>query len=668
MSRAVNNRIYYSGGNHNVSYNSPEFMQELYQNIEERMQRPLTTSERRSAMNLVRSLNEDYLNRQSYGKVLQSLTKVVIEKIVAFQCDDEPVDTHEMLKRQIGSTGETGGVNYFGSSSRGFKSAAAEMEKKRKTQGPGSMVDVRTLFGFNNPYQIQKMLNPNALLRTNQIHLDTRYRILDNEGTNFFQWNHVNNLVRNQGTVNTVGIIRDIVALRCLPFKIPYSDSADRPYKKISLLIRELQAQSYVAHENKRYHFICDTNIDGQDIFLDPGNDGYYRFHQPVTQLDTITIEFASPLEPVEFTIDRSRGQTHTYALGVQTAVRTQQEHNLITGDLVYIDGFGSIDNLATPTSVALMNRSTGHQVIVQNGTDFKVNVDSQEFLPEVPLPVDALGNDIYPAADENILGRESSIPFGGTATPGAINLTRIGNITNQNTGQFGVQNLGLGTCVRVVKFGTNFRNDATLPAFNDPGFFNLAAVFAIKFWHEPTRTLHIHPPYDATNSNSRLSFAIPYDNDPAGPGGVPIPGALSPPTSPVDQVLLFRDYRPPFRPTPFAIQPIEALGMISVAPHPTDPTLGVVTGGQAFRESFVPGDQVSLVNSSINPAVDEGPLTVVKIVDDTEMYVERTLLSTINDLTALKHFNMEPNIYDIYFGSARIQIPIEITYLSPED
>ena len=376
---------YYKEPNSSAAFNNPRFVAVIVNQIGQKIGRRLSSSEIGMVVNFVRKLNYDMLIRLPKDKIIEGITSTIISRFASYECVKEPDNMHEFLKNQIGVSGETDYVLPSADYNTPNKTAQEERrEAQVEHDGGSNMVEIIKIMGFSKSSQIQRILNPNALLRTNYILMDTRYRVLDTDGKKYFQWNHINNVTRAQGSVNTVGTIRDIVAMRVYPFRIPYTASLDTVYKKVSMLMREFQAQSFVAHEGRRFHFMFDVIIDGDSIYLRPenNNDAYYRFYQPITQIDTISIDFGSPLEEVVFDNDRSLGFVSVYWDGIQTIVTTQTNHNLLTGNNVYITGFTSLDNFATPGVTGAMNQVVGHNVIVTSPTTFKIFVDSSSMLP----------------------------------------------------------------------------------------------------------------------------------------------------------------------------------------------------------------------------------------------------------------------------------------------
>lgn len=550
------------------AYDNPNLISNVKTRVEGVIERELTSSEIKIVTNFIRNLDTNFLTKIPYSRALTGITNSLAKRFSNHGCGEEVVDTHEILKEIIGVSTETPSIGVSGNLSR---------KKKDDVAPTNSIVEVSKVFGQSQGYQLQKLINPNALLRTNYVILDTRYRILDNDGTKYFSWNHVNNTSRAQGSINTVGNIRDIVALRVFPFRTPYLPTLDTTYHKVSMLIREFQAQSFVGQENRRFHFMFNPVISGNSIFLDPcdNNDGYYRFGQPITQMDNITIDFGSPLEDVIFDPDRARGYASNYGVNLETEFTTSSPHNLITGDAIYISDFSSLNNLATPVVTNTINRTTGFPAIVMSQYIFKIQLNSISMNP--------------------------FIEGGGVVT---LTNDHIDNLT------LNITNLSTGDRIRVT--------NALAPPYV------IDEVFNVKYYEPTTGIIHLDRDYGAT----------------------------------IVSVYVFKDYRPPPLTTVDAITTVKPSGGITV----TGP---VATGGSTFLNDYKVGDFINFIN--ISPSIDDGPHTVTSIQSDYTLTTNRVNPGTITGMTAIKKIKYQNNIFDIYFGSKRMFIPIEITYISSE-
>jgi hypothetical protein len=75
------------------------------------------------------------------------------------------IDTHEMLKKNIGLESENDTVN--------------ATINKNVTPVISNAVDISSVYGNTDMYSMQRVINPSSLYAQAQILLDTRYRSLD---------------------------------------------------------------------------------------------------------------------------------------------------------------------------------------------------------------------------------------------------------------------------------------------------------------------------------------------------------------------------------------------------------------------------------------------------------------------------------------------------------
>jgi hypothetical protein len=347
----------YRASNHNRWVNNADFIRTVVDQTAGRLERRLTSGEHQFVTNFVRQLDPRQIAGKPLPSVARALSDVLSQKLKSFVCEPEEIDTHEVLKGQIGISTEQ-----------------ASYQSGGQQVSFSNPVDIIRILGQATPEGIQKYFNPQALCSRNYFVLDTRYRVLDNDGTRTFIWDHVNNLSRAQGTVNTVGNIRDIIQIKVYPIRIPYAAGADNDHHRVTALFDEFSAQSFVGQENRRFHTVFEAKVDGDFIDLDSRyqNEGIYRFSKPITQFNSITLSFASPLEPITFDTDRL-SSTLTHA--AVTIITTSANHNLSSGNRVYISSYSTTNAVQDTALIASVNSS--HLVTVTGATTFTIPIDT---------------------------------------------------------------------------------------------------------------------------------------------------------------------------------------------------------------------------------------------------------------------------------------------------
>jgi hypothetical protein len=362
----------YVSGNFDTLFNNKSFAMALVNAIKDTvmrtnpLKRDLSDNERMFILSYLRNINPARFSNKSTELILHELVQDISSELISYDCRTEkPNDIKLMLFNEMKKEN-----NQFG------RNADSEFVEQI-VSGFNNQVDVMSVFGLNSFEKFLKAVNPELIKKKCYFTLDSRYRLQTTDGNTTFSWNFINNETVVDGSVNAIGEIRDIVAVRVYPVRIPYTESADNKYKRITMFINEFSAQSFLNHEGNRNQFWFDSNVDDRWIELDPFrfNDGYFYFRTPITRIETMTISFGSPLEKVFFDIDRMTAVVDTY--GTITEITTADAHNLETGDLVYISGFNTNNSNSDAGVINEVNISTGQIITQVDANTFTIDVDS---------------------------------------------------------------------------------------------------------------------------------------------------------------------------------------------------------------------------------------------------------------------------------------------------
>jgi hypothetical protein len=237
--------------------------------------------------------------------------------------------------------------------------------------------------------EVKAIFKPSSKYRKVYIMLDSRYAA-SNDGYNI-SWNFQNNENVADGSVNAVGVIRDIVSIRLLDFYMhlytAISTGIVGNYGAITVHIKEFDAQSFITQTGTKFHFWgklwynANNNpsatyqrlisfSDGSDedginenyYRLQDGNQGEFKFATPLTELNTLTLNFGNPMNPIpldqaSFPFSYIPGTT---ILG--TPVNIHIDTTLLLTDLntylapIYISGFNTSDPVADAELINFLN------------------------------------------------------------------------------------------------------------------------------------------------------------------------------------------------------------------------------------------------------------------------------------------------------------------------
>jgi hypothetical protein len=132
--------------------------------------------------------------------------------------------------------------------------------------------------------------------------------------------------------------------------------------------------------------------IDDRWIDLLPKryNDGYFKFRNPITVLDSLTLSFGSPINPVVFDPDTG---VATVAYQANTLFTTTTNHNLETGDRVTISGFNTLNPIYYNVLINSINSTSGHIVTYVSDTEFTIDIDTTPVAYSPPGTISVANN-----------------------------------------------------------------------------------------------------------------------------------------------------------------------------------------------------------------------------------------------------------------------------------
>lgn len=382
MSESAESINYYPSRNNNKLYNNKTFVQKLITSIRYALKKAnksitlpsLSKEQINVVINLLKTTNSDKFIGHTEYQVLDILTNFMMDQLKNANCNYADVDIHEMQKAQLGL--RTDVIE----DKKEIKQSDQTIANTVIEQITG-MVGISSFMGSSSLTDLLRYISPSSVIKQAYISLDTKNRSLNNDGTSYFQWT-ANNLASSigQGDYYLDSNVRDIVEIRVLPIKMPYVSSADNDYGRITMYVNEYSSQAYVNANNLRYHFIYSSDIIDRWIHLRTytNNEGVYKFATPITQLSSLTLTFASPFDNILFDLDRLNNFTvYDYDTLNKTWFYTPSQHNLETGDRVYITGFTTLNPAPDQPIISNINIDTGLIVTTVDTNRILVDVNS---------------------------------------------------------------------------------------------------------------------------------------------------------------------------------------------------------------------------------------------------------------------------------------------------
>lgn len=226
-----------------------------------------------------------------------------------------------------------------------------------------------------------KILNYESLLRDSNILLDSRYQNLSNGDLTKIQFTIMNNSkikIPGTGIITSIAPMRDILEIEIFPFSIPYSANADNYYQKITMSILELASVSVDSYENCQFHFMFTATKNKNLIDLTPIN-SVFRFFKPITKLADFTLRFGTPLTPIIF--DKDRLYASIDYTSNPCVLTFNEDHNLISGDLVYINDFTTLNPAQDLNIINTFNDTNGYLCTRISNIEISINIDATQVL-----------------------------------------------------------------------------------------------------------------------------------------------------------------------------------------------------------------------------------------------------------------------------------------------
>lgn len=359
----------------NTHFHSKDVLKSMLGKITVKLDRQPIRSEVDSFVSYVKNIDFDRYNKNlasnpkyknmTDAQFYQSLEDMTVEMFISRMketTEEEFIDVKELLKSEIQKKGDN--ASYMG------RPKNANMSGVSGDANSGSVVVANKIsLDVEDYHSMQRTLGRDQLLRNANLWFDSRYRDRSDKNTDRYVFHFNNSYSRREGTVNSLGNIRDIIEMEVYPFELPFTSLTNNYYNKLTMLVGEFK-QGFISTEGPEFHFIFNTAIlPNNMVRLTPINP-VYKLRDPITALDTLTLQFKAPLIPVKFDDDMIN-VTITYSNPAVFTTVNFVSHFLETGDIVYFTTFTSDDPIADLDIIALTNRVEGHTINKLSSSDF---------------------------------------------------------------------------------------------------------------------------------------------------------------------------------------------------------------------------------------------------------------------------------------------------------
>lgn len=232
------------------------------------------------------------------------------------------------------------------------------------------------IMGALNNISIRNLFNPRARYTTNYLILNNQFSSNNTDGRYSISWGISESVMANQdGVINTSSNISNIVAMRMSALTFTCRTSFTKNIvarKRISVLIKELSAQAFIAPEGNKYHFIgapikyysyIGQPITGNETYGPSSyinttsfyywNHGNFYFQFPIKKIDTLTISLYCPFQP--FPLDNENISGYVVQSSNPAQIVFSTEHGLYQ-DSITISNFTTGNPTTDAALISAMN------------------------------------------------------------------------------------------------------------------------------------------------------------------------------------------------------------------------------------------------------------------------------------------------------------------------
>jgi hypothetical protein len=227
-------------------------------------------------------------------------------------------------------------------------------------------VNLEAILGTRDPMRLRRALNPASCVAKAYVVLDRRYSARLTDDNSKFTWS-----LAPQGagydhstTISTTALLRNIVGIEVMPFRLPRAENAIISSNRISLAVEELRTQSFIANEEHR-RFHCLFKI------TQPTPVAQYDIR---TELSSLTLTFGNPFCPLTFDPDQLPATVAPNA--IQTLLTFSQPHFMTVGDYVILSGVATDQGGVDSVEMDLLNDADGWAVSALTATTLTLDVD----------------------------------------------------------------------------------------------------------------------------------------------------------------------------------------------------------------------------------------------------------------------------------------------------
>lgn len=307
--------------NNNILMNT--FKQQLFTAISSRIGYELSLTDQKYVIANYNAIDKSSFYQYPVNQIIRVLAIVIGKKLTDHRktiefnlheyqtsqiLDDTPTTSSAsiVIGQDTGYIGQS--IDQLEQSSNSYDSVFYGRSVELMSNQQVNSYSISSFMDINSINELKLWVNPESMYKHYYVVMDSDYRNTTQENPaaiTQFTWDYSPTQNTGMGFCNSIGNVHNIVGMRMYQPRIPYLAAMNTSAKRVSILVKELQAQAFISETGSRFHFILrpeyTTATTSIELSTEDYNDGIFTFGQPIGEFPSQTIIFGDPINPLVF-------------------------------------------------------------------------------------------------------------------------------------------------------------------------------------------------------------------------------------------------------------------------------------------------------------------------------------------------------------------------------
>ena len=254
----------------------------------------LSDEDQQYTINTYNAMDKSIFSQYSVKQIIYALS-VIISKKISDKRDNDVFDLHNYQTRHLIDDGDN--ATY-----------ALDNTQDNNQLNSTNQLSITSFLDIESIDELKLIINPESMYTHYYVALDSDYRNTTQENPlaiTQFTWDYSPTQNTGVGFCNSIGNVHNIIGMRIYQPRIPYLSAMNTSAKRVSILVKELQAQAFITETGSRFHLILrpeyTTATTSIELSTEDYNDGIFSFGKPISEFPSQTIIFGDPINTLVF-------------------------------------------------------------------------------------------------------------------------------------------------------------------------------------------------------------------------------------------------------------------------------------------------------------------------------------------------------------------------------